>query len=118
MGAQGNALQLRTLHMRQHQHAVCDDVATAILPRLWSASDERSQGALRGEGMRRQNADSRRTPRWVNTSYHIAGTRCNGCDYLEVLLRKHRFYTEEHYYCNYRGRYITPETVDCPKGDD
>ena len=68
--------------------------------------------------MRRQNADSRRTPRWVNTSYHIAGTRCNGCDYLEVLLRQRRFCTEEHYYCNYRGRYIDPFHVDCPKEDD
>lgn len=68
--------------------------------------------------MRRQSADSRRTPRWCNTSHLIAGTRCNGCDYLEVLTRKHRFYTDEHYYCNRLRRYVEPHSVDCPKEDE
>ena len=104
--------------MREHKHAVRDDMATAILPSVRCAFNQGSQSAIRGRQMRRQNADSRRTPRWCNTSSKIAGTRCNGCDYLEVLLRKHRFYTEEHYYCNYRGFFLDPHKDDCPKGDD
>ena len=101
--------------MREHAYAIRDDMATAILPSVRRQANQGSKSAIRGEGMRRQNADSRRTPRWVNTSYHIAGTKCNGCDYLEVLLRQRRFCIEEHYYCNYRGRYIDPHNVDCPK---
>ena len=62
--------------------------------------------------------DSRHGQRWCNTSHLIAGTKCNGCDFMEVLTRRHRFYESEHYYCNYRGRYIDPFNVDCPKEDD
>lgn len=68
--------------------------------------------------MRRQGADARRSQRWCNTSPSIAGTRCNGCDYCEVLLRRMRFHTEERYYCNYRGRHVDPHAVECPRGDE
>ena len=54
---------------------------------------------------------NKRVPNWCNTSDAIKGTICNGCDWLEVLTRKYRFYNEEHYYCNKCGSNIDPKAM-------
>lgn len=65
--------------------------------------------------MRRQVADSRRTPRFENKAESFKGTDCYGCIYCEYRLHRRRFYDEERYWCNKRHCYErNPWTLDCP----
>ena len=60
----------------------------------------------------------KRRVRVCNTSPSIIGNLCNGCDWLEVLTRRHRFHEEERFYCNKAGLFVEPGSMTQARCDE